>query len=63
PVGGYARVFSGLSIRDFTKTMDVVSCSRDGLRNLEKTVSVLAFLEGLEEHSKSVSVRLKDEKQ
>lgn len=58
PVGGYARTYSGLSIRDFTKTIDVVSCNKEGLRNLEKTISVLALLEGLEEHWKSVSVRL-----
>jgi len=61
PVGGYARTYSGLSIRDFTKTIDVVSCTKDGLHRLEKTIRALADLEGLEMHGKSVSVRLEDE--
>ena len=61
PVGGYARTYSGLSVRDFTKTIDVVSCTKDGLRRLEKTIRTLADLEGLEAHWKSVSVRLEDE--
>jgi len=59
PVGGYAKTLSGLSIRDFTKTIAVVSCSIEGLANLEKTVNVLASIEGFEEHAKSISVRLK----
>jgi len=61
PVGGYARTYSGLSVRDFTKAIDVVSCTKDGLRRLEKTIRTLADLEGLEAHWKSVSVRLEDE--
>ena len=60
PTGGYARVYSGLSVMDFTKRITFLKCSREGFANLAEMTVTLARLEGLEAHALSVLVR-KDE--
>lgn len=57
PTGGYARAYSGLSIRDFTKVIDVVYCTKDGLSLIKNTIFSLARVEGFDFHKKSISVR------
>jgi len=57
PTGGYAKTYSGLSTRDFVKTMSFLECSKQGYLNLEETTVVLARLEGLDAHARSVSIR------
>lgn len=58
PTGGYAKSVSGLSVRDFMKSMTVQELSRDGLRDLADTIRELAMLEGLEAHRRAVDLRL-----
>ncbi len=60
PTGGQARIYSGLSILDYVKVIDVVNTSAEGLKNLKKSVITLAEKEGLELHARSVSKRLED---
>jgi len=57
PTGGYAKTYSGLSARDFVKTISFLKCSKEGYLNLKKTTITLAKLEGFEAHAKSVSMR------
>jgi len=57
PTGGYAKTYSGLSARDFVKTISFLKCSEEGYLNLKKTTITLAKLEGFDGHAKSVSMR------
>jgi histidinol dehydrogenase len=58
PTYGHARAFSGLSVRDFVKTICVQEITRDGLQALGTTALTLARLEGLDAHANAVSRRL-----
>ncbi|HJX23122.1 MAG TPA: histidinol dehydrogenase, partial [Candidatus Bathyarchaeia archaeon] len=59
PTGGMAKSFSGLSLRDFMKSIDVVNCSKDGLEKLRVAAETLAGMEGLEAHRRSVEERFR----
>lgn len=58
PTDGHARTLSGLSVRDFVKTIPVQEVSPVGLRALGPTAVVLAELEGLDAHASAVERRL-----
>ncbi len=60
PTYGYARNYSGLSVRDFQKQLTLQELSRAGLEGLAPTVLTLAGLEGLDAHARAVAVRLND---
>jgi histidinol dehydrogenase len=60
PTYGFARNYSGLSVRDFQKEVTVQELTRDGLEALAPTVQTLARLEGLDAHAEAVVVRLGD---
>ncbi len=57
PTGGYAKVFSGLSVWSFLKTINFLECNEKGYRNLKEMTVTLAKLEGLDGHVKSVLAR------
>ncbi|RLE46942.1 MAG: histidinol dehydrogenase [Candidatus Methanomethylicota archaeon] len=59
PTGGYAKVYSALSVRDFIKSIEYVKCTKEGLSKLASTVLSLAKVEGFPNHAKSVEERLK----
>jgi histidinol dehydrogenase len=58
PTDGHARTLSGLSVRDFAKTIPVQEVSPAGLRALGPTAIVLAELEGLDAHANAVRRRI-----
>jgi histidinol dehydrogenase len=58
PTYGTARVSSGLSVRDFLKTITVQELSPSGLSALSATAVTLAALEGLDAHAQAVTRRL-----
>ncbi len=58
PTYGHARAFSGLSVRDFVKTIAVQELSRQGLQALGTTAITLARMEGLDAHANSIVRRL-----
>lgn len=58
PTDGRARTLSGLSVRDFVKTIPVQEVSPVGLRALGPSAIVLAELEGLDAHASAVRRRL-----
>ncbi|MFW6110711.1 MAG: histidinol dehydrogenase [Thermoproteota archaeon] len=60
PTAGYARIYSGLSTRDFIKTINFLQCTKKGCQKLKRTTVTLAEMEGFDGHSRSASIR--DEK-
>jgi histidinol dehydrogenase len=58
PTGGTARFFSGLGIKDFIKSIHVISFSKRALEKAAGPVERLASIEGLTKHWESVRVRL-----
>ncbi|MFQ6051866.1 MAG: histidinol dehydrogenase [Candidatus Hydrothermarchaeota archaeon] len=60
PTHGMARFTSGISVDDFLKKPTVQKISREGLKKLRETVTVLARTEGLEAHARSVEIRFEE---
>lgn len=58
PTGGFAQVFSGLSVLDFIKRVNIVECSKNGLSKISSNVRTLAESEGLLNHAFAVEGRL-----
>jgi len=61
PTGGFGHAFSGLSVLDFARRVNVVESSRAGLRQLKNHVKVLTEAENLPNHYKAIEARFKDE--
>lgn len=59
PTNGFAKTYSGVSVDSFVKKITYQKISAAGLRNIGKTVEILAEAEGLDAHKNAVSVRLK----
>ncbi|CAN5257667.1 histidinol dehydrogenase [soil metagenome] len=59
PTYGYAHSYSGLSVKDFMKTISFQELTREGLLDIARTVTTLADIEGLQAHAHAVRVRLK----
>lgn len=57
PTGGFAHVFSGLSVLDFVKWIGFAQCSKGGLMRLREAVGVLAEAENLPNHRLAVEGR------
>ena len=58
PTSGTARAFSGLSVYDFLKRTSLISYDQQALRKAGPDVELLAQTEGLDMHSRSVTVRM-----
>jgi len=58
PTGGAARWSSGLSVRDFTKTIYVSELAPPAVARLAHHVDALAHAEGLHAHARAVHARL-----
>lgn len=58
PTYGFAKSLSGLSVRDFMKTMSIQELTREGLADIADTIRELATIEGLDAHKKAVDIRL-----
>lgn len=59
PTNGYARAYSGVSVDSFVKKITFQQLSQQGLRNIGRTVELMAEAEGLEAHANAVRVRMK----
>jgi len=57
PTGTGARIFSGLSVRDFIKQIDYSYLSKQGLETINDTIRGLSEYEGFPQHGKAVRVR------
>lgn len=58
PTSGYARSYSGVSLRDYQKAITVQELSAEGLRALGPTAVTLSGMEGLDAHGNAVRIRL-----
>ncbi len=59
PTSGYARMFSGVSVETFMKSITYQELKEEGLRRIAPAIIRLAKAEGLPWHAKSVEARLK----
>ena len=62
PTGGGAKMYSGLSTETFIKKPTVQTLTKDGIKELSKTVLPIAEYEGFYAHADSIKVRLDKEK-
>jgi histidinol dehydrogenase len=60
PTNGYAKSYSGVSTDSFIKKISFQKITVDGLRNIGKTIELMAGAEQLEAHRIAVSIRLKN---
>ena len=59
PTNGFARNYSGVSLDSFVKKITIQEISKTGLKNIGKTIEIMAAAEGLDAHKNAVSLRLK----
>jgi len=57
PTGGFGHAFSGLSVLDFTRRVNIVESSKEGLLKVKDTIRVLTEVERLPNHYKAVEER------
>ena len=60
PTNGYARAYSGVSVDSFVKKITYQKLTEEGLKNIGKTVEVMAAAEGLEAHKNAVTLRIQN---
>lgn len=58
PTAGTARFASGLGVLDFMKRTSILGCDPSSLAALSEAAVILAEVEGLDGHGRSVSIRL-----
>ncbi len=61
PTNGYAKSYSGVSIDSFVKKITFQKLTEEGLKNIGRTVEVMAEAEGLIAHKNAVSIRINNE--
>lgn len=59
PTNGYAAMYSGVSVDGFVKKITFQHLTKEGLKNIGKTVMTMAEAEGLDAHKRAVELRLK----
>ncbi len=59
PTGGSAKFYSPLGVENFLKRSSLISMSRESLDEIGEACALLANVEGLDAHRKSVEIRLK----
>ena len=58
PTNGYARSYSGVNLDSFIKKITFQEITKEGIRNLGKTIEVMAAGEQLDAHRNAVTIRL-----
>jgi histidinol dehydrogenase len=58
PTGGYARMFSPLSVDEFVKKLEVQELTSQGLQTLQESLRALTTAEGFAAHQHAVDIRL-----
>lgn len=57
PTGGTARFSSPLGVYDFVKHQSIIGYTKPALKNVWKDVKLLAEVEGLDAHARSIDIR------
>ncbi|WCO03227.1 histidinol dehydrogenase [Psychroserpens ponticola] len=63
PTNGFSKVYSGVNLDSFTKSITFQKITKEGLLNIGQTIELMAESEGLQAHKNAVSLRLKDLKE
>jgi histidinol dehydrogenase len=58
PTGGYAAMYSGVSVDSFVKKISYQQLTKEGLKNISSTVMEMAAAEGLDAHKNAIAIRL-----
>lgn len=58
PTNGYAKSYSGVSLDSFVKKITFQKINEEGLKNIGKTIKIMAEAEQLLAHKNAVSIRL-----
>lgn len=58
PTNGYAKSYSGVSLDSFVKKITFQKINKEGLKNIGKTIEIMAEAEQLLAHKNAVSIRL-----
>jgi histidinol dehydrogenase len=58
PTNGYAKNYSGVSVDSFVKKITYQKLTKEGLKNIGRSVIGMAEAEGLEAHANAVRIRL-----
>ncbi len=58
PTNGFAKAYSGVSVDSFVKKVTYQKLSKEGLKNIGKTVMLMADAEGLHAHADAVGIRI-----
>ena len=59
PTNGYAAMYSGVSVDSFVKKVTFQQLTKEGLRNIGKTVMQMAEAEGLDAHKNAFQIKKK----
>ncbi|MDP1722482.1 MAG: histidinol dehydrogenase [Candidatus Gottesmanbacteria bacterium] len=57
PTGGMAKSYPPLGVDAFGKWMQIQECTKQGLKNIQKTIEAIATVEQLPAHKNSTSIR------
>ena len=57
PTGGTAKFESPLGVEDFVKRTSIIKYSKEATQKVIDEVELLAHLEGLDGHAKSIAIR------
>ena len=58
PTNGYTKQYSGVNLDSFLKSVTFQKISKEGIKNIGKTIEVMAEAEGLQAHKNAVTLRL-----
>ena len=58
PTNGYAKAYSGVSVDSFVKKITYQRLTEEGLKNIGRSVELMAEAEGLDAHRNAVTIRL-----
>lgn len=59
PTNGYARMYSGVNLGAFQKTISFQKLTKEGIQHIGPAIEEMASAEGLEGHKRAVTQRLK----
>jgi histidinol dehydrogenase len=60
PTNGYAKAYSGVSLDSFVKKITFQKLTEQGIKNIGKTIELMAEAEGLHAHKNAVSIRIEE---
>ena len=60
PTNGFSKAYSGVNLDSFTKAITFQKITEEGIKNIGKTIELMAEAEGLQAHKNAVTLRLKD---